>query len=144
MASTPTTTTAMERHPDIVALRASYEQANETGLAHIADGLCLLAGLYLAISPWVVGFQGLTPLLMVNVFSGLVLVALSFGLATAYGRLHGLAWVYPVVGAFTFVAPWVVRGGVNTTPAVTNNIIIGAACVLLGLVTLLVGRRFRR
>jgi len=134
-------TTGIERHPDIVALRMRYEQANETHLAHIVHGFALLAGLYLAISPWVVGFQTLTPLAIVNMLTGLVLVALAFGLATAYGRLHGLTWVYPLIGGWTFVAPWVVRGDVNTTPAVANNVTIGAVCFVVGLATMFIALR---
>jgi hypothetical protein len=134
----------MERHPDILALRMKYEQANETGLAHIVDGFALMAGLYLAISPWVVGFQALTPLAIANVLTGLVLVALAFGLAAALGRLHGLAWVIPFLGAWTVVAPWIIRGGMNTTPAVVSNVTIGAVCCVLGLATMLVGVRQAR
>ena len=134
-------TPTIERHPDIVALRMKYEQANETRVAHIVNGFALMAGLYLAISPWVVGFQTLTPLAIVNLLTGLTLVALAFGLGAAYGRLHGLTWVVPFIGAWTFVAPWVIRGGVNTTPAVANNVAVGAACVVLGLASLFLGIR---
>jgi uncharacterized membrane protein len=137
-------TTSIERHPDIVALRMKYEQASETGVAHIINGLGVMAGLFLAISPWVVGFQALTPLAITNLLTGLVLVALAFGLATAYGRLHGLAWVVPFLGAWTFVAPWVIRGGVDTNPAVTTNIAIGAVCFVLGLTTMYLGSRTPR
>jgi hypothetical protein len=38
-----------------------------------------------------------------------------------------------VLGAWTFMAPWVIRGGVNTTLAVINNVTIGAVCFVLGL-----------
>jgi hypothetical protein len=137
-------TTDLERHPDLVALRMKYEQANETRVAHIINGFALMAGLYLAISPWVIGFQALTPLVITNVLTGLVLIGLAFGLAAAFSRLHGVAWVMPFLGAWTFVAPWIIRGGVNTTPAVANNIAIGAVCFVLGLATLLVGARRTR
>lgn len=138
-------TTGIERHPDIVELRMKYEQASETRMAHIVNGLALMGGLYLAISAWVVGFQALTPLAITNVLTGLVLVALAFGTGSAYGRLHGLAWVIPFLGAWTFVAPWVIRGGVDTTPAVVNNVTMGAVIFLLGMATLLVGTsRFRK
>ena len=131
----------IERHPDIVGLRMRYEQANETRVAHIINGLGLMAGLYLAISPWVVGFQTLTPLTINNLLTGLVVGALAFGMASAYGRLHGMAWVIPFLGAWTFVAPWVIRGGVNTTPAVANNVTIGAVCFVIGLAIMYVGSR---
>lgn len=134
-------TTSIERHPDIVALRMKYEQASETNIAHIVHGFAVVAGLYLAISPWVVGFQSLAPLAIVNVLTGLVFVALAFGLATAYGRLHGLTWVLPLIGAWAFVAPWVIRGGVNTTPAVASNVTVGAVSFALGLATLFLGSR---
>ena len=134
-------TTSIDRHPDIVAMRMKYDQASETSAAHIVNGLALLAGLFLAISPWVVGFQALAPLAVTNLLTGLVLVAIAFGLATAFGRLHGLAWVVPVVGAWTAIAPWVVRGGVDTDPAIVTNVTVGVICFLLGAATLLVGRR---
>lgn len=137
-------TTSIERHPDIVGLRVRYEQANETGVAHIINGLGLMAGLYLAISPWVVGFETLTPLAITNVLTGLVLVALVFGLTAAYGRMHGLTWVMPFIGAWAFVAPWVIRGGVDTTPAVTSNVTVGAVCAALGLALMYLGRRAMR
>lgn len=127
-----TQTTSIERHPDIMALRNRYEQANETWTAHIITGLVLVTGLYLAISPWVVGFQALTPLAISNVVTGLIVVGLAFGLAAAYERFHGLSWVIPVLGVWALVSPWVIRGGVNTTPAVANNITTGVICVLLG------------
>ena len=134
-------TTSIDRHPDIVAMRMKYEQASETSAAHIVNGLAVLAGLFLAISPWVVGFQALAPLAVTNLLTGLVLVAIAFGLATAFGRLHGLAWVVPVVGAWTAIAPWVVRGGVDTDPAIVTNVTVGVICFLLGAATLLVGSR---
>jgi hypothetical protein len=131
----------IERHPDIVALRQRYEQANETWTAHIITGLVLLSGLYLAISPWVVGFSALTPLAVSNLATGAVLVGLAAGMSAAYERWHGIAWVIPVLGAWAFVAPWVIRGGVNTTPAVANNVTVGAITFLLGCAALFMSMR---
>lgn len=129
-------TMGIEQHPDIVALRSRYEQAAENWVSHIVTGLVLLTGLYLALSPWVVGFQTLTPLAITNFMTGTVMMVLAFGLSAAYGRWHGLAWVLPVLGAWTFVAPWVIRADVNTTPAVTNNVAVGAIFTALGLASL--------
>lgn len=138
-------TVSIERHPDIVALRQKYEQANETWAAHIVTGLTLLSGLYLAISPWVVGFQSLAPLAISNIATGTVLVALACGLTAAYERWHGLAWVIPVLGVWTLLAPWVIRGGVNTTPAVASNVSVGVVTAVLGAATLYMSaRRIRR
>lgn len=132
---------SIERHPDIVALRQKYEQANETWAAHIITGMLLLSGLYLAISPWVVGFQSLTQLAITNIATGTVLTALACGLTAAYERWHGLAWVIPVLGVWTGLAPWIVRGGVNTTPAVASNVSVGAVTAVLGAATLYMSAR---
>ena len=137
-------TVSIEQHPDIVALRQKYERANETWTAHIITGLILLSGLYLAISPWVVGFQALTPLAINNIATGIVLVALACGLTAAYERWHGATWVIPVLGAWTLVAPWVIRGSVNTTPAVANNVAVGAVTAVLGAAALYLGARLTR
>jgi hypothetical protein len=142
---TMASTVSIERHPDIVALRQKYEQANETWTAHVITGLVLLSGLYLAISPWVVGFQSLAALAISNIATGAVLIALACGLTAAYERWHGLAWLIPVLGIWAFVAPWVIRGGVNTTPAVASNVSVGAVTVVLGAATLYMSaRRIRR
>ena len=53
--STPTT--RIEQHPDIAALRMRYDEAAETPTAQVTDGIGVLAGLYLAISPWIIGFD---------------------------------------------------------------------------------------
>jgi hypothetical protein len=134
-------TVSIERHPDIVALRQKYERANETWAAHITTGLVLLSGLYLATSSWIIGFQSLTPLAISNVATGAVLVALACGLTAGFERWHGVAWVIPVLGAWAFVAPWVIRGGMNTTPAVASNVSVGAVTFLCGLATLWMGAR---
>jgi uncharacterized membrane protein len=138
------TTRSIERHPDILALRNKYEQANETWAAHAITGAVLMTGLYLAVSAWVVGFQALTPLAVTNVLTGLVIVGLAFGLAAAYERFHGVAWVIPALGVWTFIAPWVIRGGVDTTPAVSNNITVGTICALLGAAAIYLSARYVR
>jgi hypothetical protein len=45
-------TTGIEQHPDVAALRMRYDEAADTSTAQVTDGLGVLAGLYLAISPW--------------------------------------------------------------------------------------------
>ena len=127
------TTEAMELHPDIAELRAKYEAAAETPTARGVAGITFLAGLYLAISPWVVGFNEFRTLTANNLIVGIALVVLALGFASAYGRTHGITWVAPVLGVWTVIAPWVVNGGVATTATIVNNVVIGLIAVLLGL-----------
>jgi SPW repeat len=52
-----TTRFSMADHPDLVEMRERYERISATGPAVLTDGLVLLAGLWLAISPWVIHFN---------------------------------------------------------------------------------------
>jgi hypothetical protein len=135
---------AIEQHPDIAALRDRYDRAAETPTAQLVEGLTLLTGLYLAMSPWVVGFTGDSGSLTAsNLFSGVAVALLALGFASAYGRTHGIAWVTPVIGAWTIVAPWLVSGPTVDNSAITSNVITGALTVLFGLGTLMMGMRRR-
>jgi hypothetical protein len=127
-------TTGIEHHPDIAALRARYEMAAENPAAHVMDGLMFLTGLYLAISPWVVGFRGgLRNLVINNLIIGIALAVLALCIASAHGRTHGVTWVLPIIGLWTIIAPFVMRGHMATTRSVWNNVITGAIALLLGL-----------
>ncbi|HEX6404863.1 MAG TPA: SPW repeat protein [Pseudonocardiaceae bacterium] len=113
-------------------MRARYEAAAETPTARAVDGLTFMAGLYLAISPWVVGFNHITTLTVNNLIVGIALALLAFGFASAYGRTHGITWVAPLLGVWTIIAPWVVNGGVASTASIVSNVVIGIIAVLLG------------
>lgn len=137
-------TTAIEHHPDLMALRGRYEEASAKPMAGIIEGLCLLAGLYLAISPWVVGFDGFTSLRVSNLVTGLALAVLAMGFGSVLERTHGLGWVAIAIGAWTIVAPWVVSGSADTTRTITNNVIVGGVACLLGLATMALGMGGRK
>jgi hypothetical protein len=127
----------LEEHPDIVELRARYDRVSETPTAHITDGALVLAGLYLALSPWVVGFPPTERDLSVNnLVCGLAVAAMASGFAVAYGRTHGLAWLPVVLGVWTFIAPWVIDGGYASGRAIASNIVIGIVTIVLGLVAM--------
>lgn len=56
---------SIDQHPDILALRARYDRVAESMAAQATFGLTLLAAVYVAMSPWLVGYQASTKL-MVN------------------------------------------------------------------------------
>jgi hypothetical protein len=131
----------IERHPDLVGMRMRYEAAGQAPVAQIVEGLGLITGLYLAISPWILGFTNLSALTVNNLITGITVALLTAGFASAFGRTHGLAWVAPIIGTWTIVAPWVVSGAADTTTTITSNAIAGGICVLVGLAAMAVGLR---
>ncbi|GAB3837617.1 SPW repeat protein [Dactylosporangium cerinum] len=115
-------------------MRARYDEVAETPTSQSLDGLMLLAGVFLAISPWVVGFRPAEADLAVNnLIIGVVVALLGAGYAVAYGRTHGLAWVSAVLGVWTIVAPWTIQGRDVAGGTVITNVLVGAVITLCGL-----------
>ena len=126
-------TTGMDQHPDIAELRARYERVSETAPAHAVDGITFLAGLYLAVSPWIVGFMRFSTLTVNNLITGIAVALMAVGLASAYARMHGMAGVVPLIGVWTIIAPWVMSGHVATKATIWSNVVVGAVLVAFGL-----------
>ena len=123
---------SIERHPDILALRASYERAAESGAAQATFGLTMLAGLYAAASPWIVGFGVTTNLAINDLIVGITIAALAMGLGVALDRSHGLAWTLPLLGIWLIISPWVVNNVSVSAGTAWSNVLIGVATLLLG------------
>ncbi|WP_107498784.1 SPW repeat protein [Actinacidiphila yeochonensis] len=143
-AESSATRVSMEDHPDIVELRNQYQAVSHKPVTGLVEGLCLLTGLYLAISPWVVGFQGTAAIRVSNLICGLALAALALGYGSVLERTHGLGWVAVAIGAWTILAPWVVVGHPHTSHIVWSNSFAGGAAILLGLLTMAMGLMRRR
>ncbi|WP_432967667.1 SPW repeat protein [Dactylosporangium sp. CA-233914] len=121
-------------HPDIAEMRAHYDQVSETPAARITDGALVLAGLYLAISPWVIGFPLYeTNLAVNNLIIGIAVAILACGFASAYGRTHGVAWLPVVLGVWTVISPFVIQRGYATGGTIANNVVVGVIMICLGL-----------
>ncbi|GAA4200509.1 hypothetical protein GCM10022252_53820 [Streptosporangium oxazolinicum] len=130
---------SLEQHPDLIEMRERYERAGSSSIAQVIDGLGLLAGLYLAISPWVVGFNNLPRLSVSNIVTGIAVAAMAIALASAYGRTYGISWVVPVIGIWTIVSPWIT--GSATRGSIWNNVVTGIVILLLGLGAVAVGSK---
>jgi hypothetical protein len=137
-------TRQMESHPDIIRMRERYEVAAANPAVQLADGLTLLAGLFLALSPWIVGFTNIESLTTNNLVSGIAVALLALGFSSAFGRTYGIAWTAPFIGVWTILAPWLIRGEADTTATIYTNVIVGALIVILGLVTVGMGMTRRR
>lgn len=129
--------TPIAGHPDLTEMRTRYERASETPIAQVADGLVVLGGLFVALSPWITGFAATTPSLALNnLIIGLAAAALGLSFAAAYHRTHGIAWTCPALGVWTILAVFLMSGTAMTTSTVLCNIIGGAVLVLAGAATM--------
>ncbi|WP_411072499.1 SPW repeat protein [Streptomyces sp. cmx-4-25] len=124
----------IEEHPDLVELRARHDRAAATPRAQMVEALAVLTGLYIAASPWIVGFSGFTTLAVTNLIAGIAYMLLLGGLGNSYERTHSMAWAAAAIGVWTCFAPWVVAGDVARTRSITSNLIAGALAALLAFV----------
>jgi hypothetical protein len=129
----------MDQHPDLIELRRRYDAASASPIVEASAGLAFLGAVFLAVSPWIVGFGALTAIVVSNLITGVALAALILVLASAYGRVHGLTFVVPAIGIWTILAPWLTTGAMDTTRTIWSNACAGGAIVLFGLVMLAVG-----
>ncbi|MBO8187168.1 SPW repeat protein [Streptomyces spirodelae] len=129
----PTTGSTIEHHPDLVEMRARYEKAGSTPTAQLVEGLSFLTGLYVAISPWVVGFDSATRLTVSNLIVGLAFAVLALGFGSAYERTHLLGWTAPLLGAWVIISQWVIDGASTTGEIIANNVAAGGVAALCGL-----------
>ncbi len=107
----------IEEHPDLMELRARHDRAAITQHAQMIEALALITGLYLAASPWIVGFDGFTTLAVTNLIAGIAYMLLLGGLGSSYERTHSIAWAAAAIGIWTCVRPLRVVAGDVATPA---------------------------
>lgn len=134
---------SIDHHPDLLALRARYERVAESMSAHFTFGLALLTGLYVAASPWIVGFSGTASLATSDFIVGIAVAFLAYGFATTLDRAHGMTWTLPVLGGWVIVSPWVVTGVVLTAGMMWSHVIAGVVMTFLGLNAAYFGMRTR-
>lgn len=134
----------IDTHPDIMSLRERYARVSDKPATGLLESLCVIAGLYLAISPWVVGFQGFTGLRVSNLVTGLGLAVLGLGFGSALERTHNLSWSALAIGIWTIITPWVVSGNFDTRNTIINNAVTGGVICLLALATMGMGPLAKR
>ncbi|MFE6779545.1 SPW repeat protein [Streptomyces sp. NPDC057702] len=121
-------------HPDVSEMRDRYARVLGRPGVVAVDGLLLLAGLYVAISPWTVHFAAAEPeLARNNLIMGIAVAVIGLALTVAPERMGGLSGACAAIGVWLIVSPWVVTRHPDTG-MMWNNIVAGGVICLFGLV----------
>ena len=92
---------------------------NEWSNAKLCDIANLILGLFLLLSPWIVGYSG-SPV-QNALISGVVIAGLSIAALAAFAQWE--EWVNLLLGLWVLVSPWVL--GFQGTTAATVHIVVG-------------------
>jgi hypothetical protein len=132
--------TAMADHPDVLEMRERYERISASPPTVITDGLLLLAGVWLAISPFVVHFRDIAPnVAQNNLLIGLVVAAIGLALSMTPRSMLRLSWAAALIGVWVIVSPWVIQQSTVQLGIILTNVITGGVIVLLGLAGAVIG-----
>ncbi|OLZ71998.1 hypothetical protein AV521_08645 [Streptomyces sp. IMTB 2501] len=126
---------AVFRAPGSTGMRAGREVATTSSPAAVVDGFMLLAGIYAAISPWVIHFYRTNPYLTANnLITGLGVALLAIETPLAPQRMHRFAWTMMPLGLWLILSPTVVTASHGVSPGIVwSNTCAGGAVCLLGL-----------
>lgn len=133
---------SIDQHPDILALRARYDRVAESMAAQATFGLTLLTAVYVAMSPWLVGYQGSTKLTVNALIMGATIGFLAMSFGCALDRTHGMTWTLPVFGIWLVISPWIYAGGA-TAGVMWSHVISGVLVAVLGMYAMYFGMRVR-
>jgi hypothetical protein len=125
-----------------MSLRAGYDRVAESMTAQATFGLTLMAAVYVALSPWIIGYNATTRLSVNDLLVGgtIGLLAMCFG--CALDRSHGMTWTLPLFGVWLVISPWIFESG-PTAGMIWSHVLSGAAVILLGLYAAYLGMRVR-
>jgi len=101
------------------------------GSTNWASGINVLAGIWLIISPWVLGFGPHPAAIWNTVILGIVV--LLFALSAMSSIYSGPSWWNVLFGIWLIIAPWVL-GFAYLSTATTNSVVLGIIVGILGLV----------
>ncbi|TDC20553.1 hypothetical protein E1265_21715 [Streptomyces sp. 8K308] len=132
-------------HPDEMEMRERYNRVMGGSDVALVDAPLFLAGLYAAVSPYVLHFTGSQPSLSTNnLIMGIAVAVLALGISRTE-NMRGLSLAIAGIGIWLAFSPWIV-GRHPDAGMIVSNVVVGAVILLLGLVSAGVGlvRRGRR
>lgn len=111
----------------------NMDHAPGVGIAKTASVICLLAGIWFFVSPWVYGVYGDSNAWNSWIVGGfIVLFSLVRISRPAYGRIF--SWINLVLGVWTFFSPWI-YGYVTETGRFINSLCVGVVVFLFAIVS---------
>lgn len=123
----------ISEHPDVIALQQQYGGSLGQARTVLGEGILALAGVWLAISPWVTGFDATSPsMLSHNLVLGIMIAAIGLGVTGAAERGHGLSWIAVPLGVWAIIATWVVPTAGPSAGLIWSNVVAGAVTLLAG------------
>ena len=141
--------TPLETRSTVAADRPYVEGSDPARMAppeaQWASGITFLLGVWLVIAPWVLGYSGQDNAVWNQVGVGAAIAIVALARVNAPDPWAPLSWVNVVLGGWLIVAPFVLEYNAtsNTDPIYWNDIIVGAAILLLALISTTGARRGR-
>ena len=107
------------------------------------SGSTLILGLWLILAPWALGYSGQDNAVWNQVIVGAAIALIALARVSAAESWAPLSWVNFVLGGWLIVAPFVLTYNEtgNRTAIYWNDILIGAAVLVLALVSIAGARR---
>jgi hypothetical protein len=102
---------------------ASMDRLRTSASRQWQDGLNLLLGLWLIISPWVLGYATLQNATWNSWIPGVIMAVAAFSAVVAFHAWE--EWVNVALGVWLIVSPWLLGYGTLDVPATWNHIIVG-------------------
>ena len=93
------------------------------------DSVTLILGLWLIVSPWVLGFAGLEAATWNAVVFGLVIAAMALAALTTFRDWE--EWIDMAIGAWLAISPWILGFATSAEGStLTGNFVVAGLLVL--------------
>lgn len=105
--------------------------ANEENV-HWTSGINVIAGVWLIIAPFVLGYAALEAILWNDVIIGAAVAAFALFRTSQPNQFESLSWINFVLGIWLIIAPFIIgHSALGAGEALWNDIIIGVIIVAL-------------
>jgi hypothetical protein len=94
------------------------------------SGINIVAGLWLIIAPFVLGYAAVQAAVWNDIVIGVAVAIMAIVRVTQPARYEGLSWVNVVLGVWLILAPFML-GYARIQPAVWNDVLMGLVVLAL-------------